>query len=85
MAFWATGMRSRCPGRSTLFLPSRFALRRLATDPARRTGVLGELLASPLLDLVRERRRDEIDALLARIAGDGLTLDGLGVGLEERP
>ena len=62
------------------------AVRRvLATDSARRTGVLGELLASPLLDLVRERRRDEIDALLARIAGDDLTLDGLGVALEERP
>jgi len=56
----------------------------LATD-ARRTDILRELLASPLLDLVRQRRREEIDALLARIAGDGLTLDGLGVALEERP
>lgn len=59
--------------------------RALASDPARRTDVLGELLASPLLDLVRQRRREEIDALLTRIAGDGLTLDGLGVVLEERP
>ena len=58
--------------------------RALATD-ARRTDVLGELLASPLLELVRQRRREEIDALLARIAGDGLTLAGLGVALEERP
>jgi len=59
--------------------------RALATDPARRTDVLGELLASPLLELVRQRRREEIDALLARVAGDGLTLEGLGVALEERP
>ena len=58
--------------------------RALAADPARRTGVLGQLLASPLLELVRQRRRDEIDALLARIAGDGFTLEGLGVALEER-
>ena len=58
--------------------------RALAADPARRTGVLGQLLASPLLELVRQRRRDDIDALLARIAGDGLTLEGLGVALEER-
>jgi hypothetical protein len=38
-----------------------------------------------LLELVRQRRREEIDALLARVAGDGLTLEGLGVALEERP
>jgi len=61
------------------------AVRQALVTDARRTDILRELLASPLLDLVRQRRREEIDALLARIAGDGLTLDGLGVALEERP
>jgi len=58
----------------------------LACDPIRagaRRDVVERLLASPLLALVRERRDDEIDALLARIAGEGLTLARLGVRLEE--
>jgi len=61
--------------------------RALAADPARaatRAEVVGALLASPLLELVRRGRREEIDRLLARVAGDGFTLGRLGVALEER-
>jgi hypothetical protein len=43
--------------------------------------VADALLASPLLDLVREGRRQEIDALLARVAGEACTLERLGVTL----
>lgn len=56
--------------------------RALATDPAR-TDVVATLARSPLLDLVRAGRRDAIDELLARVAGDGMTLARLGVELEE--
>ena len=57
------------------------AVRRvLASDPARRD-VVSALAASPLLDLLRAGRRAEIDALLARVAGDGCTLDRLGVSV----
>ncbi|HUE31229.1 MAG TPA: bifunctional precorrin-2 dehydrogenase/sirohydrochlorin ferrochelatase [Verrucomicrobiae bacterium] len=52
----------------------------LAGEPAR-AEVVSELLGSPLLDLVRQGRRAEIDALLARVAGDGCTLARLGVAL----
>ena len=58
--------------------------RALASDPARagaRAEVVASLLTSPLLDLVRRGRRDEIDALLARVAGDGCTLTRLGVAV----
>jgi siroheme synthase-like protein len=58
--------------------------RTLAADPARRAGraaVVEELLGSSLLELVRRGRRDEIDRLLARVAGDGCTLEQLGVAL----
>jgi precorrin-2 dehydrogenase/sirohydrochlorin ferrochelatase len=48
----------------------------------RRSEVLAALLASPLLDLIRANRTDEIDRLLATVAGEGLTLRGLGVRLE---
>src|SRR2546427_76828 len=50
----------------------------LATDPGR-GDVMAALLRSPLLELVRDGRRDEIDALLARVAGARCTLDRLGV------
>ena len=56
----------------------------LADDPTRageRAAVLDRLLASPLLALVRESRLDEIDALLARVAGEEVTLERLGVRL----
>jgi siroheme synthase-like protein len=53
----------------------------LAGDPGR-ADVVSALLGSPLLDLVREGRRDEIDALLARLAGRDCTLERLGVALE---
>jgi len=56
----------------------------LGGDPSRapaRGDVIGALLGSPLLDLVRAGRRDEIDALLARVVGDGCSLDRLGLSL----
>ena len=56
----------------------------LAGEP-RRADVMAALLGSPLLDLVRDGRREEIDALLARIAGARCTLDRLGVGLGNAP
>jgi len=58
--------------------------RMLADDPAqsgRKGDVVSALLTSPLLDLVRGGRRDEIDALLARVAGEGCSLARLGVAL----
>lgn len=54
--------------------------RALAADPER-AEVVTALLDSPLLDLVRRGRRAEIDALLARLAGEGCTLERLGVSL----
>jgi siroheme synthase-like protein len=56
----------------------------VAEDPGRagdRARVMAELLDSPLLDLVRERRSADVDALLGRVAGDGCTLAHLGVAL----
>jgi len=61
--------------------------RRLAADPARaaaRGQVVTTLLASPLLDLLRQGERGEVDALLARVAGEECTLAGLGIALEAR-
>jgi precorrin-2 dehydrogenase/sirohydrochlorin ferrochelatase len=58
--------------------------RTLAADPVRapaRGQVVGTLLTSELLELVRLGRRSEIDALLTHIAGAGCTLDRLGVAL----
>jgi siroheme synthase-like protein len=55
---------------------------RLALDPERlraRAEVMAALLASPLLELVRERRWDDADELVRRIAGDDCTLAALGV------
>jgi len=52
----------------------------LAREPTRADAVTA-LLGSPLLDLVQKGRRDEIDDLLARMAGDRCTLDRLGVDL----
>lgn len=53
----------------------------LAGDPAR-AEVVSELLGSPLLELVRQGRCEEIDALLGRVAGNGCTLARLGIALE---
>jgi siroheme synthase-like protein len=61
----------------------RRALARTAGRAAERGAIVERLLASPLLTLVRERRRAEIDALLAQVVGDGLTLERLGVRLGE--
>jgi siroheme synthase-like protein len=47
-----------------------------------RVAVLGRLLDSPLLDLVRRGRRAEIDALLETAGGTGCTLERLGIALE---
>jgi siroheme synthase-like protein len=56
--------------------------RALAVDPRRRADrrrVLAALLASPLLDLVRDGRWDDVEGLLARVAGPTCTLDRLGM------
>jgi precorrin-2 dehydrogenase/sirohydrochlorin ferrochelatase len=61
--------------------------RALADDPERgadRRAVLGRLLASPLLDLLRAGRRDAVEALLAELAGERCTLERLGVDLALR-
>lgn len=58
--------------------------RTLAGDPVRasaRGQVVGTLLTSELLELVRLGRRSEIDALLTHVAGAGCTLEHLGVAL----
>ncbi len=58
--------------------------RTLAGDPIRaaaRGQVVGTLLTSELLELVRLGRRSEIDALLTHVAGAGCTLERLGVAL----
>lgn len=54
----------------------------LADEPAR-ARVLESLLDSPLLALLRDGGRDDIDALLARIAGPRCTLAHLNVALSE--
>jgi siroheme synthase-like protein len=54
--------------------------RALGSDPARGE-VVTTLAGSALLELVRDGRVTEIDALLARVAGEGYTLDRLGVRL----
>jgi precorrin-2 dehydrogenase/sirohydrochlorin ferrochelatase len=53
-----------------------------APGGARARPVLGRLLDSPLLDLVRRGRRAEIDALLETAGGTGCTLERLGIALE---
>jgi siroheme synthase-like protein len=56
--------------------------RALGADPVqagRRAEVMNALVGSPLLELVRRGRHEEIDALLCRVAGDGCTLDRLGI------
>lgn len=55
---------------------------RARVAPQERSRAIEDLLDSRLLELVRDGRRAEIDALLARVAG--VSLDGLGVALEER-
>jgi len=55
------------------------AVRRLLADRPERAAVLNALVESPLLGLVRDRRAAEVDALLGRAVGDGVTLARLGV------
>jgi siroheme synthase-like protein len=55
--------------------------RALAGEPGR-TEVLARLIDSPLLELVRRGRLAEIDGLLGRVAGEGVTLARLGVTVE---
>ena len=55
------------------------AVRRVRRDDPARTAVLESLLDSPLLELLRRGDRTGVDHLLARIAGEGCTLDRLGV------
>ena len=58
------------------------AVRRVLEGEARRADVLAALLDAPLLDLVRRGAREDIDRVLARVAGDGVTLQRLGVVLD---
>ncbi len=60
-------------------------VRAALTGEAARAEALSELLGSPLLELLRQGRRAEIDALLARVAGDGYTLARLGISLGGEP
>ena len=57
--------------------------RRLEPGPARR-GVLRRLLASPLLEWLRQGRIEDIDALLSEVGGDECSLAALGVGEREQ-
>src|SRR5438093_5812397 len=57
------------------------AIRRALGREPGRGEVLSALLDSSLLELVRRGAREEIDRLLARVAGDHLTLARLGVAL----
>jgi siroheme synthase-like protein len=56
------------------------AVRQVLDADPRRTEVLAALLDSPLRELLRRGDRRGVDRLLARIAGDGCTLERLGVG-----
>ena len=58
------------------------AVRALLPAGPERVAVLTRLLDSPLLDLVRRRRRAEIDALLETAGAPGCTLERLGIALE---
>ena len=59
------------------------AVRRALAGEHGRTEVLGALLASPLLDLVRRRDWKAVDGLLGSVGGEALTLARLGVGPEQ--
>ena len=56
-------------------------VRAALTGEAARAEVVSELLDSPLVELLRQGRRAEIDALLAHVAGDGCSLARLGIAL----
>jgi len=55
------------------------AVRRSLDDAPERTEILAALLDSPLLDLLRRGDRAAVDQLLVQVAGDGCSLDRLGV------
>jgi len=57
-------------------------VRELLAGEPRRTDVLGTLLDSPLLALVRDGDAAGVDALLGRVVGAGTSLARLGVTLE---
>src|SRR2546429_511022 len=58
------------------------AVRRVLEGEAGRADVLAALLDAPLLDLVRRGAREDIDRVLAGVAGAGVTLQRLGVVLD---
>ena len=58
------------------------AVRAALVGHPQRAAVLGTLLESPLLDLVRHRDRSAIDALLGRLLGESITLARLGMAPE---
>ena len=57
------------------------AVRGRLDDGAERVAVMRRLVDSELLDLVRRREYEAIDALLVRVAGEGCTLGRLAIGL----
>jgi siroheme synthase-like protein len=59
------------------------AMRRALPAGPERVAVLGRLLDTPLLDLVRRGAKEEIDALLQQAGGAGCTLERLGIALSE--
>jgi len=54
-------------------------------DPAERAGLFDALVDSTLLEALRARDAEAVDAILARIVGAGATLATLGVSLDAAP
>ena len=57
------------------------AVRRALDGRPERASVMSRLVESDLLGFVRDRRLDAVDRLLRTLAGDGCTLEALGVAL----
>lgn len=57
----------------------------VSKDTAYNKRIFNELATSPLVELVRTRRHDEIDLLLTRLAGPGFTREGLGLEKKDSP
>ncbi len=55
----------------------------LSGNTAYNKKIFSDLAVSPLVELVRSRRYDEVDLLLTRLAGPGFTLEGLGLGKKD--
>jgi precorrin-2 dehydrogenase/sirohydrochlorin ferrochelatase len=57
----------------------RARLKDTATPSSERARIFAKLVDSPLLDLLRQRRFDEVDALLAAAAGEQVSLGSLAI------